>query len=237
MIIIGFSGRARTGKSTLSHELFDAAVHAGWDVVIKPFAGPLKAEAEAKGYGKASNPEGYRNYCQTHGAGMRAKNPNHWVNLWHEDMKKEYEEEMKDAINPVLYLVDDVRYPNEVEILNKMGALSCFVKHGNRTIEDPDGDWRNHESEKLANDFEATDDDLLRSKTKYRYDYVVHNDSDLDSIKRWAKKMVQDMANSHPCLCEACNASRENREPDPGKIDKELRDLLDDLEDDDNGDA
>lgn len=231
MIILGFSGRARTGKSTLSHELYDAAVSAGWEVKIKPFAGPLKAEAERRGFGKTKNPEGYRKFCQEHGAGMRAKDPDHWVNLWYQDMKKEWTNEMRGSTNPVMYLVDDVRYLNELVMLNKIGATAAFVKHGKRTIEDPNGQWRLHESEALANIFEQTPDKDLRTRKEGHYDLVVWNDSDLDSVKRWAKKIVQDMSNPTPCLCESCNAARENREPDPEKIDDELRKLLDDMED------
>lgn len=241
MIIIGFSGRARTGKSTLSRHLYDAAHDAGWDVEIKPFAGPLKRHVvEDMGYAKEKDPDNYRKFCQEIGASKRAENPDHWVNLWYEDMKAEYKKEMEEAVRPRLYLVDDVRYPNELKKLAEMGAITCFIKHADREIEDPDGEWRNHNSEELANNGEKCRDETLKS---LGYDWVVYNNRPEKEIAKWAKRMVTEIILTHRddmCTCEGCEAARENRDTDNDKINQELDDMLREIEkelEDDDGEA
>lgn len=233
MIIIGFSGRARTGKSTLSTYLYDAAHDAGWDVQIKPFAGPLKRHViEDMGYAKEKDPANYRKYCQEIGASKRAENPDHWVNLWYEDMMKSYDEEHLNGERPVLYLVDDVRYPNELKKLNEIGAITCFIKHNDREIDDPNGEWRNHNSEEMANLGEKSSAEVLKS---LGYDYVVHNDSSEKEIAKWSKRMVTEVMITSAkdlCPCEGCEAARENRPVDNDKVNKELDDLLRDMEKD-----
>lgn len=233
MIILGMSGKARTGKSTLCRELYDAAERVGWDVIVKPFAGPLKKHVtEVLGFSKESHPDEYRSYCQSEGAGKRKENPNHWVNLWLEDIKKERKKELRSSSRPVLYLVDDVRYPNEIEILRSslVNATVIFVKHGSREIEDPNGEWRSHESERLSNENEAkTDEDL-----KQLYDFVIHNDKSKEEIKKWASTFVNFLAEPDPCLCESCVANYEMRQPNLSKLDNELKEFLDDILGDDD---
>lgn len=227
MIVVGLSGKARTGKSHLTRELYSAAEKLGWDVEVVPFAGPLKREAAANGYGKDENPEKYRAYCQEQGAAMRAEDPDHWVKLWFKDIEKLAESE-KEASNPLLVLVDDCRYRNEVDILNKYGAVVTFVKHGKREIEDPNGEWRKHESEAIANVLESFPDaDLKRSG----YNYVIYNDGDPEDLTKWAKNFINKVCTSDDCRCEACTSTIENRKADPGIIDNELRNLLDQIED------
>lgn len=227
MIVIGLSGKARTGKSHMTRELWNAGESLGWEIRVCPFAGPLKREAEERGYGKDSNPEAYRQFCQEQGAGMRSKNPDHWVEKWYSDIKglvkEEYEME-----KPLLVLVDDVRYKNEVDILQKMGGTVCFVKHGNRVIDDANGEWRSHESEVIANELETLDDKMIKDRG---YHYVIHNDGSPEELPSWATNFINKVCITEDCNCEACISSIENRRPDPQKIDDELRDLLDDIED------
>lgn len=233
MIILGMSGKARSGKSTLCRALYDAAEKVGWDVVVKPFAGPLKKYvSDVLGYTKETHPDEYREYCQRVGAEERQKNPDHWVNLWMRDMLSEWAEEMTNSERPVLYLVDDVRYPNEIETLRKddVNAILLFVKHGKRQIEDPTGEWRNHESEKLANANETVDDITL----KQQYDFVIHNDKSQADIDNWASTFVKFLSDNDPCLCESCVSNFEMREPNIDKLDHELKEFLDDILGDDN---
>ena len=69
-----------------------------------------------------------------------------------------------------------------------------FVKHGKRAIEDPEGEWRNHESEKLANQYENEDDTTL----KQTYDFVVHNDKTQADIDNWARLFVRYLSDNDP---------------------------------------
>ena len=238
MIILGLSGKARSGKSTLCRALYDAAEKVGWDVIVKPFAGPLKNHVtKVLGFTKETHPNEYREYCQRVGAEEREKNPDHWVDLWMKDMISEWAEEMTNSNRPVLYLVDDVRYANEIKTLKKRGtdAILVFVKHGKRSIEDPDGEWRKHESETLANKFETTDDKVL----KEQYDFVIHNDKSQEEINTWAETFVKYFSDSDPCLCESCVSNFEMREPDISKLDSELKEFLNDVlgDEDDNEDS
>jgi len=241
MIILGLSGKARTGKSRLCKELYDAAERLGWDIEIKPFAGPLKKHVvETLGFTKESNPSMYRKYCQKIGAEERKKDPDYWVKLWHKDMLEEFKTEMETSERPVLYLVDDVRYANEIKTLNRpdVNATILFVKHGKRQIEDPDGAWRQHESENLANTYEKSPDEYLKNEVGYHF--VVHNDKPEEEIQKWATNFISYLAASDPCLCETCVANYEMREPNIDKIDEELKEFLNDLlgeEDEEDGDA
>lgn len=202
-------------------------------MVVKPFAGPLKKHvSEVLGFSKETHPDEYREYCQRVGAEERQKDPDHWVNLWMKDMLSEWAEEMVNSERPVLYLVDDVRYPNEIATLKKndVNAILLYIKHGKRSIEDPRGEWRNHESEQLANSYEEMDDVELKQK----YDFVVHNDKTEEEINAWAKLFVNYLADTDPCLCESCVSNFEMREPNIDKLDDELKEFLDDILGDDN---
>tara|TARA_R100001015_G_C4602804_1_gene157779 strand:- start:563 stop:1279 length:717 start_codon:yes stop_codon:yes gene_type:complete len=230
MIIIGLSGKARAGKSKLCRELYNAAEKLGWDVFVKPFAGPLKQYvANDLGYTKDNNPDKYREHCQAIGAEKRKENPDHWVSLWYKDMLDERKDEMRHSMRPALYLVDDVRYNNEIEILksNKVKATLLFVKHGLRDIEDPCGEWRSHESERISNKLETEKEEVL--KEIYGFDFVVHNDKSEEQITHWANVFINHLSSNDPCLCEACTAQYEMRAPDPDKIDAELKKFLDDI--------
>ena len=102
-----------------------------------------------------------------------------------------------------------------------------FVKHQDREIEDPTGEWRSHESEKIANKFEKTEDSVL--KNKYKYDFVIYNDKPEDQLEQWALNFITFLSSNDPCLCEACTSNYEMRQPDGDKIDKELKEFLEDM--------
>jgi hypothetical protein len=244
MIIVGFAGKARTGKTHVCQTLYDMAHDAGWDVKIKPFAGPLKHHViNELGFPKETHPEEYRLNCQLVGAARREENPDHWTNLWLADMKREFKEEMDKADRPCLYLVDDVRYANELKLLGDCDAVSIFVKHGDRKIDDPSGEWRNHESETMANLAEKSSNDVLHN---LGFDYVLSNDGSSIDLTKWAEVFVTSVLITHKseaCECEGCLAALENRMPDTKKVDQELEDMLNEIrdaleeEDDDDNDA
>lgn len=228
MIVLGFSGKARSGKSTLCRALFDEAEKNGWAVIPAPFAGPLKREmAQKHGYDdvhkfKEEQPELYRTECQEGGAAARLENEDHWVNKWYEEFKEIVKLEHgpeNEANLPFLLLVDDVRYENELKMLNDNNAIVFFVKHGQRKIEDPSGKWRAHESESLANAFEETDNSVLKEKG---YSYVVHNDAPEEHIAAWAQEVVSMISDLDTCTCEACVSVLERRQFDMRKLIEEV---------------
>ena len=66
MQVIGFARVARVGDFS-TNALKEVAELQGWNVVILPFAKPLKDERKHVDSEKESNPEEYRKFCQEHG--------------------------------------------------------------------------------------------------------------------------------------------------------------------------
>ncbi len=173
MKVIAFSGRARCGKSYITNTAARALWDMGYTPVVLPLAAPLKEAAAEAGFPKDTDPEGYRLYCQEHGAAERAKDPDHWLKLWY-DMYLDAMMRELGTTGEYVVIVDDVRYPNELNLINQMeNSTSIFVSEGSRsaTLEDANAEWRSHHSEYLAND--ANED-----FTKYEddFDYLFVND-------------------------------------------------------------
>jgi len=155
MQLIIIAGQAGVGKTTLAHIIAAEVFGLGLVPKLLSFAGPLKAMADEKGYSKDDNPKEYRKFCQSYGAAKRAVNDNYWIEELNKDIKKASEEEAKAMASSNKYwercvIIDDCRYPNEVEYgLNNKGTL-IFLSSGNRKIVDPKERWRNHHSEDMA---------------------------------------------------------------------------------------
>ena len=240
MIVIGFAGPARVGKTHVTNALREEAIAQGWDVKIIPFAQPLKDEAQAQGFGKEENPTGYRQFCQEEGAARRAENPNHWLDKWYDCIKAARKVE-DDSMKPLLVIADDVRYDNELGAIRKNGGNVVFLHPGERELPEASAEWRTHESEMLANTV-VGNTDMHRNM----FDFVVMNDNDEVNIQKWAEVFFREVLNfpgsdEQRCDCEGCMAKLENRPIDQDEITNQLKDLLDsmaenldlDLEDDD----
>ena len=233
MQVVGFAGPARVGKSFTTDALKTEAEHMGWEVVVLPFAGPLKREAKERGFGKEENPEKYREFCQNHGAAMRAEDPRHWLKRWLEDLSdvRQGHFENDRSKKPLLVIADDVRYENEHTLISESGGYTFFLTPGDRELPEADAAWRTHESEMMANT-------LIGEPTlaKQMFDYVVRNEGSPEDIRKWAAAVMKSLIafpgdKDAVCDCEGCNAQLENRAVDQEKIARELDDLLDDLED------
>lgn len=232
MQVVGFAGPARVGKSFTTAALKKQAEAEGWYVQILPFAGPLKREAARRGYGKDENPEKYRSFCQELGALERNKDPDHWIKLWLEDLKDVRQGHFENDNNeqPLLIISDDVRYENELELLSESGGNTFFITPGDRELPEANAEWRTHESEMMANTLIGNP--KLASQ---EFDYVVLNQDINADLDRWAKAVMK-LVVGHPgdestmCDCEGCKASLENRPVNQDQIQRELDDLLDDME-------
>ncbi len=242
MQVIGFAGVARVGKSFSTNALKDVAEAAGWDVIVLPFAKPLKDEAEERGFGKESNPEAYRKFCQEHGAEMRSADSNHWLDRWYMMIKDIKQQEVDDKFNgPVLVIADDVRYENELAAIRGNGGTAVYLTPGDRELEEAGAAWRKHESEALANSVLGN-----RDMHKNMFDFFVENDGK-GNLDGWASEFFSKVINfpGSPeaiCKCEGCMCKIENRAVDQDAINKQLDDLLDSMgdmnwEDDDDEDA
>jgi hypothetical protein len=186
MKIIGFGGKGRVGKTTTAvflsswiEETFD-----DYYVEIVPFALPLKIEvAQKAGYSswmeyKEEHPTMYRTECQRLGSLARDEYQEYWIDLWGKCVDK-VDKMAKEMDKKPVVIVDDVRYTNELHELKLRNAHTVFVSHGRRVLEDADAEWREHESEDLANDTEEAMkwfDLEVQPPLYYSFDYNVLND-------------------------------------------------------------
>lgn len=232
MIVIGFAGPARVGKSFVTESLKDQAEAAGWNVTVLPFAKPLKDEASANGFGKEVDPEGYRKYCQEVGASARADNPDHWLDGWRDLLTEIAQAERADESGtPYLVIADDVRYDNELAAIRSGGGTVLFMHPGERELPEADAAWRTHESEDLAN--HAVGSWELH---KNMFDGVVYNSTTTEELISWGKFYFDNELNDPSdgrttCDCEACVANWENRPIDADKQAEELDDILKNIDD------
>jgi len=190
MELIIISGIAKVGKTTLAKLLAREAFELGFRPVLLSFAGPLKKEAEARGFTKEGNPAEHREFCQVHGAMKRDIDPDYWVKEFEKKLIVLYDEEEADLKKNKKYwqrcvIVDDCRYENEVSLGIKHNSTNIYISSGNRTLSDMNADWRQHHSEDMANAIESGDDDLLDA-----FEYTFLNDGDIEALEVKTKVMA-----------------------------------------------
>jgi len=156
MQLIVIAGQAGVGKTTLAHYIAKHAFELGLVPKIMSFAGPLKEESAAKGFDKETHPKEYREYCQTMGVLKREANPDYWVEKFEDQLEEIASTEIKDLRSGKSFwercvIVDDCRFLNELNVGRKWNARLIFMSYGTREMKDPNGEWRSHESEALAN--------------------------------------------------------------------------------------
>ena len=195
MQLILIAGQAGVGKTTLAHHIAQTSFELGYRPAVLSFAGPLKEEAKSKGYDKETNPDKYREFCQTYGLLKREQDVDYWVNKFEEQLKEILKEETIELDNGNIFwercvIVDDCRFLNEVNLGKKWNAKLIFMSYGSREMNDPDGDWRTHESEELANRVIGGDKDY-----EEMFNYIVLNNSSETALEDKAKLMT-------PIWCE-----------------------------------
>lgn len=183
---------------------------------LLPFAKPLKDEAKAAGYDKETDPAGYRKYCQEKGAGERAKDPKHWVRKWREQVDKLEESDEY----PLVLIVDDCRYPNEQQASEKDDAIYIFVNEGDRILEDPKGEWRNHESEVMADEAKAWKIDL--------WPHHIYNSGTKEEFLAEIAQVAPTWLECWDCDCAVCVALRVNEPCEAQAVIETLRQILED---------
>ena len=237
MQVIGFAGVGRVGKSYSTNALKEVAERKGWKVFIVPFAKPLKDEAKDKGFDKDTKPDEYRKFCQEHGAAMRAKNHDHWLDEWYRLVRDLSRQERDDDSGaPYLVISDDVRYENELNAIRKNSGQVIYLLPGERILIEADSAWRKHESEMLANTVLSSPD-----LYKHMFDFFVLNNGEEGTLSTWANRFFKDIIScpgdlKDRCTCEGCQAALENRPVNKDKLNAELDDLLNDIDNKLNGD-
>jgi len=151
ILIIGILGKAQAGKSTISKLILDkfSLEYPSLKTFILPMAKPIKDYVQNElGYNKTDFPKEYRENCQRIGAEKRKEDKDHWVKIW----EKEVFKIIKENNNNVAICVDDVRYENEISYMKSLNSEFLFVyENGKRTNNKKEGNFRDHESEILAN--------------------------------------------------------------------------------------
>jgi hypothetical protein len=155
-MIIGLSGKKGSGKTTLARYLHRQLEGSA----VMPFAGPLKDLAmelfgceavQVNGDEKQKTSLALcgltgREVMQRVGAAMRDVWPDCWVHAWKKSVVSAWAEH--GSAFPVI--VDDVRYPNEVEAIRDMGGIVIRLNRHPLRIDD-------HESETALDDWRQWD--------------------------------------------------------------------------------
>lgn len=196
MRIIQISGKGRVGKSTLAHLIAAQSLEKGYRPVLIPFADAIKKQAEQAGITKEKDSTAYREFCQQLGETRRAENPDYWiVQAWEtiqEYMLKEIDNKKADMEHYEYVIIqDDVRYMNELAFGKDLAATQIFISGGDRTLSEHTAEWRNHESEKMANDVEDTLDNPSKvDEYDELFDDIIINDEDKKELERLVKKTL-----------------------------------------------
>jgi hypothetical protein len=186
MQIIGFAGLAQAGKTTAATMLAKDIVDRGFLPVMEHFAGPLKQASEILGFRKGGEWDHlYREFCQFAGQKARSASDDWWVDRFNERVALLREAEVSapaDAWHERVIIIDDLRYPNEVAAVKRLGGLTCFID-GLPRLTDLDAEWRKHESERMATEYsDGKGDDEL-------FDYSMPNAQNLTSLEEKIKIM------------------------------------------------
>mgnify|MGYP003116410916 CR=1 FL=1 len=219
MQLIVIAGQAGVGKTTLAHYIAQHAFDFGLVPKLISFAGPLKEEAAAKGYDKETHPKEYREYCQTIGVLKREEDPDYWVEKFEDELENIAVQETKDLRSGKSYwercvIVDDCRFLNELNVGRKWNARLIFMCYGEREMKDPNGEWRNHESEALANR-------VVEGDEEYRnmFSHIVINNKTEKELKEKTEFMA-------PIWCGVQHEPVEDKKDTLSDYIEELLDIL-----------
>lgn len=218
MITIMLAGKARVGKTTAANLIQSFAKKNDFKPVILPFAKTIKDEAESLGLSKDSDPAKYRAFCQELGEGKRKENPDYWINLFKDKWMELDALDTAASQDPdklwkeTVVIVDDCRYQNELNFGKLIGAKLVFISHGIRELNDHNGEWRQHESERLANEVESGNKDLIDM-----FDFRITNGGTLETFTEKLKERVELLLNLRPqgivpCDCLACKKMRSDEQ-------------------------
>lgn len=236
MITLLLAGQARVGKTTAANYIAKYAKAQEYKPVILPFAQAIKEEAKKAGLTKEDNPKEYRAFCQEIGEGRRKENPDHWINQfkekWLELYRKDNEAaQCEDKIwKETVVIVDDCRYLNELNFGKSIGAKTIFISRGSRKLQDQTADWRRHESESMANNYEGGVKDYQDI-----FDFIIKNEETEDVFLAKLKDRLPNWLDATPYAYVACDclACKKMKKDEPMNLEEFFKDLFMDGDDDD----
>lgn len=127
--IIGLSGKARHGKDSAFEFINEVLTPLGYDVRRIGFADAVKTEATEQGWNGVKDEAG-RSLLQRIGAARREENPNYWIDRTMEKIHAEFMHRTRND-GPILFVITDVRYPNEFENIMTEGGLVWRIERRN----------------------------------------------------------------------------------------------------------
>lgn len=215
MQVIGIGGIAGSGKSTAADYIEIESINYDCKPIRLSFADLVRKEAGMNsGYNdwrilKDKDPELYRELCQSIADEGR---PSTWVNHVNARLAEIQQEELED--NEAIFcervvIIDDVRFTNEIEMLQSWQAELVFVFAGNREVPDAEGAWRAHESEALNQKIEGGSEDA----EKY-YGWAVFNEKDERDFEHKLEQRLPALLGVEPsrfankCNCMTCRGFR-----------------------------
>jgi len=231
MITILLSGQARVGKTTAAEFIASYAKKKDFKPIILPFAKAIKDEATALGLSKDTDPHKYRQFCQAIGEKNRKDDPDYWLNIFKKTWKETILKDDKDSQDEsklwreTVIIVDDCRYLNELNFGRTSGAICVFLSRGQRDLFEQTGEWRNHESEELANKTDSGEKDYVQM-----FDWMIKNDGSIKDLH--AKLLTRlplwlglDPTAYLECDCKGCEKTKRD---EPLSIDEFFEDLFGD---------
>lgn len=236
MITIFFAGQARVGKTTAADIVAKYAKKNDFKPVLLSFAKSIKDAATAANLTKEANPIEYRAFCQSIGEGKRKEDPDYWIKKFKEQWLELYEKDNKasqclDKLwKETIVIVDDCRYLNELNLGKQLGAKTVFISKGTRDLAENRAEWRSHESEDMANQYELGSKDY-----QDLFHYVIKNDDTLDSFKEKIQNRLLLWLDISPqsyteCNCLACDKMRKDEKI---TLEEFFKDIFDENEEED----
>lgn len=186
---IAISGKANSGKSSLSFYLQESLKDLVGDFYFKnfAFADSLKKEIEKEYpqwewnglYGESHYRETlipgtsitYRQALLKRGSEGRSKDPNYWINRFVEDFNKTVS--LNFVYSNKLYIVSDCRFINELQALKKLGFKTIRIK---RKYYRP------------IDDVSETEQDLIPDE---EFDTICENEGTIKNLEQWAKNYLE----------------------------------------------
>lgn len=196
MRIIQISGKGRVGKTTLANLVAKYSFELGYTPIILPFAESIKDQATQQGITKENDSSKYREFCQKLGAEKRKEDADYWVtrtfSKMQEYMVKEIDNKREEkSYYEYVIIQDDVRYMNELALGRELAATQIFVSQGERDLSESNAEWRNHESETMANEIE-TSFTLPNSEYEDIFDVIIFNDGSTQDLEHEVKINIEE---------------------------------------------
>lgn len=177
--VIGLAGPAGVGKTTLADELVEKLGYErmSFATALKEFADAMVSTEDVGGISFTApltlmDKTTARPWLVAIGAGARkAFGEDFWINCFHDRLLNKLEGRWNEVVRVV---VDDVRYPNEVEYIeNELGGFVTFLRRDGIKPANPEEERSLAEVEDVVKQWFIISDDHERCKELFRFSVSV----------------------------------------------------------------